>query len=305
MSKLGCVRHHAFARLSAKPRSICSRRLPPGFGLFARIVAANAKSLAMAKNFVAFFILLVVCGLVTGRSQPHQWEDSWREELLFASTGPFPNRVIQVDQDRYLYFKRGSSDWTRVDQGVIQLGPQGEFFFLSSAGGCKASRFNGRCLFGDWGQFTLERQTEPRIKPDSTWIKPGEVFSIGQIHLGMSHRRVRELYPQEYTTAHDTTQFLYGHFPLRMVDVRYDRNGLVAQVSGYCLECGGRPLFNQRTRRLDVERTFPGGRWRVDSEHEISQQLPEGRVSLTTGRGIDEVRPSFHCMLQSSKVKVE
>ncbi|MCW5871369.1 MAG: hypothetical protein KIS61_29210 [Candidatus Eremiobacteraeota bacterium] len=260
----------------------------------------------MRKNFAAFCTLLVVCGLVAaGRSQPHQWEDSWREELLFASTEPFPNRVIQVDQDRYLYLQRGRRDWNRVDHGVIQLGPHGEILFLSTVQGCKAARFNGRHLSGDWGQFTLERQTEPRLKPDATWIKPHEVFSIGQIQVGMSHRKVREIYPEEYTTAHDTTQFLYGHFPLHMVDVRYDRNGLVARVSGYSLECGGRPVFNHRTRRSDVERTLPGGRWRFESEHEISQQLPWGRLSLATGRGLDEVQPGFHCVLNSSNVKPE
>jgi hypothetical protein len=259
----------------------------------------------MRKNLAAFFTLLVVCGLVAIRPQPHQCEESWREELLFVSTQRFPDRVIQVEEDHYLYFERGRRDWNQVDQGVIRVGPHGEVLFLSTTQGCKAARFNGRHLSGDWGQFTLERQTVPRLKPDSTWIKPREVFSIGQIQVGMSHQRVREIYPEEYTTAHDTTQFLYGDFRRRMVEVRYDRNGLVARVSGDCLECGRRPLFNQRTRRSDVERTFPGRSWRVESGGGIIQPLPWVRLSLATGGGLAELQPGFRCVLESSNVKAE
>lgn len=266
---------------------------------------ACAKSRRMRKNFAALFTLLVICSLLARRSQPHQWEDSWREELLFASTEPFPHRALQVDEDRYLYLERGRGDWNRVDQGVIQLGPQGQLVFISNARSFKTAQFNGRQLSGDWGRFTLERQSVPRLKPDSTWITSGEVFSIGRIHVGMSHRRVRDIYPEEYTTAHDRTQFLYGDFRHRLVEVRYTGKDVVARVSGDCLEQGGRPLFNKRTRRSDIEKTFPGERWRVESGHEISQRIPGGSLSLGTGRLMDEVQPGFHCVLDRAGAEAE
>jgi len=252
----------------------------------------------MNRNLKVVVILLVACGLFARRSQPQQWEDSWREELLFASEESFPNRALQVEEDRYVYLERGKRDWKPVERGIIQKGLHGEFLFVSAAGSHKAAQFGGKELVGDWGRFVLEKHTVARFKPDPTWLTLGAKFSIGQIEVGMSHRRVRELYPEEATAAHDTTQFFYGSFFDRMVEVRYDENDLVARVAGNCLEQGGRPVFNKRTRRSDVERVFPESGWRAVGEREIRMEISGGRLSLSTGLGVNEVRPDFYCVLE-------
>ena len=252
----------------------------------------------MRKNLAAFFTLLAVCGLFTRRSPAHQWEDSWHEELLFTSAESFPNRALQVEEDRYVYLERGRKDWNSVDRGLIQRGPQGEFLFFSASRGSKAAQFSGKELSGDWGRFILEKQTVPRLKPDSSWLSPNGGFSIGRIEVGMSHGRVRQLYAGEATIAGDTTHFVYGDFPGHCVDVRYDKNDLVARVSGWSMEQGGKPIFNERSRRSDVERTFPGQLWKVVGDREIYMAVPGGTVSIGTGLGRDEVQPGFHCVLE-------
>lgn len=58
----------------------------------------------------------------------------------------------------------------------------------------------------------------------------------------------------------DPKRAFYGDFR-RLVEVRYDHQDRVARIRGGYLEQAGRPLFNERTRRSDVERTFPKARW--------------------------------------------
>lgn len=250
----------------------------------------------MRKNLAAFLTLLLFSSLLSRRCQGHQWEASWREELLFSSSEPYPHRALQVDEDRYQYFECDSGPWRRIDEGVVLLGSQGEIGFFSTSRGCKMASFNGRELLGEWGRLSLEDQIVPRLKPDSTWLTPGGAFSVGRIQVGMPHWQVRELYPTEATAAHDATQFFYGDFRQGMLEVRYDANDRVARVGGKQLEQGGRPLFNGRSRRKDVERTFPGAHWRVSRPQQIQMPISGGTVTLTMG-DLGEARPDFQVVL--------
>ncbi len=148
---------------------------------------------------------------------------------------------------------------------------------------------------GDWGR--LEHPV-PRLKSDSTWLTPGGKFSIGQIHLGMPHSQVKRIYPVESTSAHDPKQFFYGDFR-RSVEVRYDQQDRVARVRAAYLEQGGRPLFNERSRRSDVERTFPTARWDSESQDQLRLGIPSGFVVLRNGSS-PELDPGLSCVLEST-----
>lgn len=254
----------------------------------------RSRELVCMRGYLLSMLLIVLASsLLAFRTGGRQWERSWREELVFFGLGQDSRRVLQVEEDRYWFLEDRTRGWKVVDRGSVRRRSDEDFVFVSDSGGSRVAHWNGRTISGDWGLLRLKRQLMPRVKPDASWIVAGAEFSVGRVRPGMSRREVRKMYPEEFTFACRRPGWVgYGDFRSGLVEVRYDSGDRVARVRGGTLEQGGRLLFNRRSQRSDVQRTFPASSWAPDGRF----ALPSGSISLRTGE-VGEVSSDFSCEL--------
>lgn len=247
----------------------------------------------MRKNLI--LLLLVCCSLIARRSPQHQWEDSWREEQFFCAYQSNRLQSLMVDRDQYAYFESAPGPWKVVEQGLVEASPEGGFRFLPRSGEPKTGQLTEKKLISSWGVLELEDCSVPRLKPVQTWLAKGRPFSIQGIRLGMTRSEVKNLYPDEATTAGgNPSVFFYGDFS-HCVEVLYSPTNRVVWVAGDRLEQARLPLFNERSRRTDVERVFPDQQW-VD--HESTMRVPQASLEVCGRKGpLKEFAPGFRFIL--------